>query len=710
MSTGFEFTRPSSRERPYARYNYFRDGCGIYAGSSRVAASTATYKATGGPEMELLLQHSSRPEKSPARHATMASSCSTTLLASSLPMKIVPYVPGVAKPKPRPKSKAKSMATTKTAEQNRSGVSSSNDGGEWFHIDDDFLMLDSNASLPTLYETADASNSVDHVDAVGGFRTASEFEKPEHYQFGGELLDQGGTNHATCVAEAGLDVIGLLSGSSRERPFIVESDAAERNHSATRVKPSNGGCQENGYHTDAGNEKCVAAQQGDLKADEVRAFSVEDIESIRPDSLLAQNEPLFGDVDVTDEPSATRKRTRSAALDVMPEPELEDPRSAKRRRPVKRQAENLILDPVPMPKSTPLPTPSSSVSHSRAGTEPSLGTLNIDSKRDGAGTPRPSPSDLHDEEDGGDRAHSRRTGEELLHSLRGPISASGEIAGEQEFGLDLGRRWGNLPGEDGESHEGEPDQDGESSRPLAKRRKRRNPPLSEKRYSLLQNALRPSTMSTSPLRQISASQPQQLFQTRIDKGPRFCSPRTSSSGTKPGDYGPNLDMSYTITDLTLCAVPDGSSIVTAIVRHHDSRCSLDLAALGHEFFGQEGKVMRMTQLSPDSWMLLGYRYEDSAEGPCTLGRSKADWMMGSQSDVANHETDQSDDDDWDEEDEEGEEGTEQRTRKWSGSDKERLLSFKDKQGMKWTDICKRFPDRTPGAVKVRYYMLHKKGL
>jgi hypothetical protein len=28
--------------------------------------------------------------------------------------------------------------------------------------------------------------------------------------------------------------------------------------------------------------------------------------------------------------------------------------------------------------------------------------------------------------------------------------------------------------------------------------------------------------------------------------------------------------------------------------------------------------------------------------------------------------------------------------------------------MEWKEIYKRFPDRTPGAVQVRYYMLHKK--
>ncbi|KAF1964538.1 hypothetical protein BU23DRAFT_561849 [Bimuria novae-zelandiae CBS 107.79] len=32
----------------------------------------------------------------------------------------------------------------------------------------------------------------------------------------------------------------------------------------------------------------------------------------------------------------------------------------------------------------------------------------------------------------------------------------------------------------------------------------------------------------------------------------------------------------------------------------------------------------------------------------------------------------------------------------------------DKQGMEWKEICERFPNRTEGAVKVRYYGLQKK--
>lgn len=171
-------------------------------------------------------------------------------------------------------------------------------------------------------------------------------------------------------------------------------------------------------------------------------------------------------------------------------------------------------------------------------------------------------------------------------------------------------------------------------------------------------------------------------------------------------------MSYQITDLTLCAVPNGSSIVTAVVRYPDSKWPLDpAAALSPKFLGEDGKVIRMTQLSPDSWMLLGYRYDDSASGPCTGKSLNANWMGDSHSHAANHET-TSLDDDWDEKSEKGEGGIETYSKQtripWLESEEMRLLSFRDTQGMEWKEICKRFPDRTPGAVKVRYYGLQKK--
>ncbi|KAF2685729.1 hypothetical protein K458DRAFT_16668 [Lentithecium fluviatile CBS 122367] len=617
----------------------------------------------------------------------MISSCRTTSFAPSLPLNIVPYIPKVSglRPKPKPTPRAKSTATTKTAKHIRSRVDSE-DGRERFHTDDNFTMSGSNASLP-LYEASEAYPvGYGLVDPFAGFHGASELENPEHDQFGGESLDEGRPDNPPRVVEGDLAMIELLGGISRavEFPLIVDGDAADRD--ATGVKPSNvaSDCQDGGYPASVGNEEYVVVQHGDLDTVEVCALS----ESIRPNSPLEHDEPIVGDVDVTDRPSATRKRTRPAALDVIPEQELEDSRSTKRQRLSERLAENLVCNPARTPKSTLLPTPGSSASHSRASTEPSLRSIDSGRGRDGARTPRSSPSDLCTEDDGGDSAHSCRTSEGLLHSTRGSISPSESIEGEEDIGPEEYREGGG--GGASESQNDAHNQDDVSRRLSAKtsqRRTRSGHLLQEKRYGPSSTALRrqgSSTTRTRASRQVALSQPQQLYRSPINNGPRSCSSLRSSPGTKAGGgsnikYRSGADMSNQITDLTLCDVPNGSSIVTGVIRCYDSKQSPDLAALGHRLFGGEGKVIRVTQLLRDSWMLVGYRYEGSASNPCSRKDLNSDWMSSSRSNAASHKTDDSDDD-WDEKSEKGEESREihsQRTRKpWLESDDVRLRSLK----------------------------------
>jgi hypothetical protein len=384
---------------------------------------------------------------------------------------------------------------------------------------------------------------------------------------------------------------------------------------------------------------------------------------------------------------------------------------------------------VPTPKSTPhltpLPTPSGGVSYSSASTERNLQPLDSDGERGGtgAGTPRSSPSDFHTEHNDGDSAHGRIASEGLLHSLRGSVSPSEGTAGEQYISPDSEGRGDDMEGSGGEFGErhGVLNQDDglfpRSSAKTSQPRKRSNRPLEGKRHGSSRTTLRrQSPMQTRASRQGTSSQPQPLYRPPMDKRPLSCSPRALSPGTKAGgetniNHRPSVDMSYQITDLTLSAVPNSSSIVTAVIRYHDSKRPLDPTALGPRFLGGDGKVIRITQLSPDSWMLLGYRYGDDASGPCTGRGLKVDWMSEPHSDAANHETN-SLDDDWDEKTERGEENIETCGKRkhipWLESDEVLLLSLKDKQGMEWKEICKRFPDRTPGAVQVRYYMLHKK--
>src|SRR5881227_3186600 len=105
------------------------------------------------------------------------------------------------------------------------------------------------------------------------------------------------------------------------------------------------------------------------------------------------------------------------------------------------------------------------------------------------------------------------------------------------------------------------------------------------------------------------------------------------------NHGPNANMAYQITDLTHCHVPEGSSIVTAIMRCSESNLSLNPIALDNKLLGGEGKVIRMTQLSPDSWMLLGYRYDDVVSDACNregLTLLNGDRTSSPLSDTANH--------------------------------------------------------------------------
>jgi hypothetical protein len=63
----------------------------------------------------------------------------------------------------------------------------------------------------------------------------------------------------------------------------VEDDTAEEHHSATGVEPSNVAydCQEGGYRASVSNEEYVAVLHSDIDTDEVRACSIEEIESTR---------------------------------------------------------------------------------------------------------------------------------------------------------------------------------------------------------------------------------------------------------------------------------------------------------------------------------------------------------------------------------------------------------------------------------------------
>jgi hypothetical protein len=419
-------------------------------------------------------------------------------------------------------------------------------------------------------------------------------------------------------------------------------------------------------------------------------------------------------------PSTTRKHPhQSSVVDATANP-------AKRRRTAERQAQSSIVEPTYTPKPMPLLDPSDEASRpsSSDGTIP--GPLGADRKEDGTTSLTLPPTDFRDVEDG-DGACVQGANEELLQARRS-ITPSERLQFEQDVGQESNRRATNRQDSGskvGEVFEEEHSHNEASSIPpsrLQRRRRRTWTPEMGRKPS--NNSLRPLDYNTVPTRAPQGSrmsQPQKKFKSErrdTDKGPQTCFQRSNTPGTTADDetnidYESGLRMSCQITDLTLSAIPDGSSVVTAILRHHDSNCSLDLVALGHKVLGEQGKVIRITQLSPDSWVLLGYRCNKRAIDLCNRGSLNAEWMSSSHNDAASHGTDHSDDN-WDEEDENGEEVTKeysQRTHKlWLESDEVLLLSLKDKQGMEWEEICKRFPSRSPGAVKLRYYTLRKKGL
>jgi hypothetical protein len=170
----------------------------------------------------------------------MAFSCSTSFTTPPISIKWIPHVPqscelkskSVLKPKKsNPKSKAKFMATT-TAEHSCSGADAKEASGEErFTVNDEFTLPDSNTSLPTLCETADAVCSMDSgktysliltsqqnltiiglLNAFAEFPDASELQNPEPDN-PGELLDDGWPSHLARVAEGDPNMRGLLGGT-----------------------------------------------------------------------------------------------------------------------------------------------------------------------------------------------------------------------------------------------------------------------------------------------------------------------------------------------------------------------------------------------------------------------------------------------------------------------------------------------------------------
>ena len=394
-----------------------------------------------------------------------------------------------------------------------------------------------------------------------------------------------------------------------------------------------------------------------------------------------------------------------------------------------RQVQSPKTESTYTPKPTPLLDPSHQASCLSTSDGPIVSSPGADHREHGTISLALSSTNHYDVEDG-NGAYVQRAVEEQSQARRS-ITPSQEIQFEQDIRGESNRCVISRQGsgsEVGETFEDKHSYD-ESSiiRPSRSQRPRRTIWTPEMARKQSNTSPRPSDYDTVPARvsqRLKLSQPKRKpvpGGRNTDERPRTCFLESDTPGTTADhgtdiDYGCDLDMSCQITDLTLCTIPNGSSVVTAILRPHTSDSYLDVVALGRKILGEQGKVIRMTQMSSDSWVLLGYRCDDSGLDPCNRRSPNAEWINGFHNDAATYKMDHSDnydnDHDCDEENEHEEQFTErysQRIRKlWLESEEVLLLSLKDKQGMDWEEVRERFPGRSLGAIKLRYYTLRKR--
>ncbi|KAF2177361.1 hypothetical protein K469DRAFT_375375 [Zopfia rhizophila CBS 207.26] len=656
---------------------------------------------------------------------------STFPLATSLPsIKYVPFDPSVLKHKTKSKPKAKNKPNITEHDLHKDG--SHRYDGEWANIDNFSTDLSDSNALRSLYLRLPAAVGADGPsDSEGDLSTVPPPQIAQSQQPG-----QEGPDKAAGVEVMDLAVDRLFNRSSPEFPLALDNDAAGASHRIDDIQ-SSGGPRE--------------YQDDDLDAAGMRAFSVENTGGVYNYSFPEQDEP-YDNVGMGNQPSATRKRkyalfddtiTSSVEmLDHTSKPDSEDSRSAKRRS-AQSQAESFAPSPVcTLTSTTTLPQAHSShLSPLGFSNDPNAGDVDDGGKGNGADTSDLPRSDLLDLQNGSDGEHNEGvTDKELLHSSRQSISPSEGIEGDQDVNPD-------SEGEDkancSDSEVRESNKDGRNqandvshrvSATTFQQHKPSSRPFRKSRRGI--SRTRPKSQGESTI--TTRTSPQlRSFRSRHQSGHKVdivtrSSPPTSSPGTRAvydsSIYEPSDNMAYQLTDITLFQAPKGSLIVTAIVRCDEmmSKSSLNLSALERNFLGDKGQVIRITQVSPDSWLLLGYRYDDGGVPNPRTSRSlmqrNVDQKISPHRRAANHDAVHPDNED-DEEDENGDEDTcddkphatgsntrsNKRTRvPWLESDERRLLAYKNKMGMKWDDIFPCFPDRTPGAVQARWHILQGK--
>ncbi|KAF2191760.1 hypothetical protein K469DRAFT_341777 [Zopfia rhizophila CBS 207.26] len=702
----------------------------------------------------------------------MASSFSTLSLAPSLPpMKYIPYVPLAHKPKT--KSKAKAKPTPKITDLSLGEAGNPEYDGEWADIDDFSTDLaDTNASrsldpgLPAAVG-ADGPSGSPRLESEGDLSTVPPPQIAQSQQPG-----QAGPDKAAGVEVMDLAVDGLFDGSSPEFPLALDDNAAGASHSIDDVQ-SSGGLRE--------------YQDDDLDAAGMRAFSVENTGGVYNYSFPEQDEPC-DDVGMRNRPSATRKRkyalfddTITSSVEVLDHtsrPDSEDSRSAKRRL-AQPQAESYTPSPVYTPMSTPPPDCGSQVSSLKISNDPNPGFPDGGGKGNSTNIPDLPRSDF-DSVDGADGEHDGHGSDmELPEPLRQSISPSRRMEGDRRVNLDLYVGEDKNDGSDGEIGESDEDElncdedelncdedelncDEDEPRRAStatfQRRKPSNRPFQDSRRGPSRTGLKRQSRNTMPTRTLrqpkSKSSPSRLHsRPKADivtpsASLRTFSPVTRAVHDRGTSYRPSDYMNCWPTDITLYQVPKCTRLVTAIVRCHEitSKLSLKPLPIVRDLLGDAGQLLRMTQVTSNSWLLVGCRYNYHNAPNLRAGRSwtqprdnyaspKTDICRlhgnGTSYDVVDSNNEGNGDDGFegcgessgdsesdagfdDDDNDEAPPDREHRrvyvrTREpWSKSDEQRLLAYRHKMGMKWDDIFPLFPNRTAGAVQARWYVLQGK--
>ncbi|KAJ6280879.1 hypothetical protein J3E71DRAFT_362284 [Bipolaris maydis] len=601
------------------------------------------------------------------------------------------------------------------------------------------LLQESERNLPTVPQQTLHVQTTGHVEDVESIdsekcdlfgvdhRTGThEFAMGDsHYQLRRELCDERVVDHATLS----LGLNDSFDGCGQDLHSITESEATGNHHNATKFQLNNGSPNSQGktqYPTTA-NGRDHAKQRGDLHTAVEYAFSIDNIESTYHGPSV-EEDTFSGVASVVNESSSSQKRSHQSSvvdetisiLEAVPnavsDPELDRRRPSKRRRIDEREAQSPTIERTYMPKPTPLPHPYAK--SSRLGTrESSILSSSNSGHEEYCTTSLAQPTTDFYGAEHRDGTYIQRLVEERLQARRF-IALSERLEPEEDISQESGRDVVNKQSsgrKTGEIVRKRLSRNGSCIIPSSRSQRHRHRAwTSEMGRGKSDTALRSVDYNTAPTKPPQQVRLTELHQSPIserlntDKGSQSYLSASNSPGATAEDvinvdYRSGFSMSCQITDLTLCAIPNDSSVVSVILHYCDPSGLLDLVALGHKVLGEQGKVIRMTQLSPDSWLLLGYRCNGSSADLRNDGSLNEKPM-------SSHETDHSNDG-WDKDDDNEEEDIKehsQRTHKpWVESDEARLLSLKDKQGMGWEEIYKRFPSRSHGAVKLRYYTLKK---